>query len=141
MKKYLMMAVAGLAIASCSKMDDYATSPAEIVQAKYNQAFLKYVGGYIDPNQTWGFSDDAYSNAPAFDFTRSVNGITFPTFKDGQCPSMPTQYSNTVPADAIYAKTYAEQHPHDKFPEGAVIYINDAYPQFWGRTKLAMLII
>ncbi len=65
MKKYLMLAVAGLAIASCSKMDDYATSPAEIVQAKYNQAFLKYVGGYIDPNQTWGFSDDAYSNAPA----------------------------------------------------------------------------
>jgi len=136
MKKYLMMAVAGLAIASCSKMDDYATSPAEIAQAKYNQAFLKYVGGYIDPNQTWGFSDDAYSNAPAFDFTRSVNGITFPTFKDGQCPSMPTQYSNTVPADAIYAKTYAEQHPHDKFPEGAVIYINDAYPQFWGENQV-----
>ena len=72
MKKYLMLAVAGLAIASCSKMDDYATSPAEIAQAKYNQAFLKYVGGYIDPNQTWGFSDDAYSNAPAFDFTRAV---------------------------------------------------------------------
>ncbi len=74
MKKYLMMAVAGLAIASCSKMDDYATSPAEIVQAKYNQAFLKYVGGKdkIDPNHTWGFGDDVYSNAPAFDFTRAV---------------------------------------------------------------------
>lgn len=141
MKKYLMLAVAGLAIASCSKMDDYATSPAEIVQAKYNQAFFKYVDGKIDPNHTWGFGDDVYSNAPAFDFTRSVTGITFPTFKDGQCPSMPTQYSNTVPTDAIYAKTYAEQHPHDKFPEGAVIYINEAYPQFWGRTKLAMLII
>ncbi len=136
MKKYLMMAVAGLAIASCSKMDDYATSPAEIVQAKYNQAFYNYVKGNIDPEHTWGFSDDAYSNAPAFDFTRSVNGITFPTFKDGQCPSMPTQYSNTVPADAIYAKTYAEQHPHDKFPEGAVIYINDAYPQFWGENQV-----
>ena len=131
-----MMAVAGLAIASCSKMDDYATSPAEIVQAKYNQAFYNYVKGNIDPEHTWGFSDDAYSNAPAFDFTRSVNGITFPTFKDGQCPSMPTQYSNTVPADAIYAKTYAEQHPHDKFPEGAVIYINDAYPQFWGENQV-----
>ena len=131
-----MLAVAGLAIASCSKMDDYATSPAEIVQAKYNQAFFKYVDGKIDPNHTWGFGDDVYSNAPAFDFTRSVTGITFPTFKDGQCPSMPTQYSNTVPTDAIYAKTYAEQHPHDKFPEGAVIYINEAYPQFWGENQV-----
>ena len=72
MKKYLMMAVAGLAIASCSKMDDYATSPAEIVQAKYNQAFYNYVKGEIDPNHTWGFGDDVYSNAPAFDFTRAV---------------------------------------------------------------------
>ena len=60
-----MMAVAGLAIASCSKMDDYATSPAEIVQAKYNQAFLKYVGGNIDPNHTWGFGDDVYSSTPS----------------------------------------------------------------------------
>ena len=127
MKKYLMMAVAGLAIASCSKMDDYATSPAEIVQAKYNQAFLKYVGGYIDPNQTWGFSDDAYSNAPAFDFTRSVNGITFPTFKDGQCPSMPTKYKNTlaeaITAGAQYAKEY------QNYKNGDVIYINTDYQQ------------
>ena len=127
MKKYLMMAVAGLAIASCSKMDDYATSPAEIAQAKYNQAFLKYVGGYIDPNQTWGFSDDAYSNAPAFDFTRSVNGITFPTFKDGQCPSMPTKYKNTlaeaITAGAQYAKEY------QNYKNGDVIYINTDYQQ------------
>ena len=127
MKKYLMMAVAGLAIASCSKMDDYATSPAEIVQAKYNQAFLKYVGGYIDPNHTWGFGDDVYSNAPAFDFTRSVNGITFPTFKDGQCPSMPTKYKNTlaeaITAGAQYAKEY------QNYKNGDVIYINTDYQQ------------
>lgn len=127
MKKYLMMAVAGLAIASCSKMDDYATSPAEIVQAKYNQAFYNYVEGKIDPNQTWGFSDDAYSNAPAFDFTRSVNGITFPTFKDGQCPSMPTKYKNTlaeaITAGAQYAKEY------QNYKNGDVIYINTDYQQ------------
>ena len=127
MKKYLMMAVAGLAIASCSKMDDYATSPAEIAQAKYNQAFLKYVGGYIDPNQTWGFSDDAYSNAPAFDFTRSVNGITFPTFKDGQCPSIPTKYKNTL-AEAITAGAkYAKDHQN--YQNGDIIYINTGYQQ------------
>ena len=122
-----MMAVAGLAIASCSKMDDYATSPAEIVQAKYNQAFLKYVGGYIDPNQTWGFSDDAYSNAPAFDFTRSVNGITFPTFKDGQCPSMPTTYKNTL-AEAIAAGAkYARDHQN--YNNGDIVYINTDYQE------------
>lgn len=81
MKKYLMMAVAGLAIASCSKMDDYATSPAEIVQAKYNQAFYNYVEGKIDPNQTWGFSDDAYTRSGA-DITRSisVNGDAYDKF-------------------------------------------------------------
>ena len=122
-----MMAVAGLAIASCSKMDDYATSPAEIVQAKYNQAFFKYVDGKIDPNHTWGFGDDVYSNAPAFDFTRSVNGITFPTFKDGQCPSMPTTYKNTL-AEAIAAGAkYAKDHQNYK--NGDVIYINTDYQQ------------
>lgn len=83
MKKYLMMAVAGLAIASCSKMDDYATSPAEIVQAKYNQAFSNYVRGEIDPNHTWGFGDNVYSNAPAFDFTRSASS---PSVAEANCP-------------------------------------------------------
>ena len=125
MKKYLMMAVAGLAIASCSKMDDYATSPAEIVQAKYNQAFFNYVKGKIDPEHTWGFGDDVYSNAPAFDFTRSVDGITFPTFKDGQCPSMPTKYKNTlaeaITAGAKYAKDY------QNYQKGDIIYINSDY--------------
>ena len=108
-------------------MDDYATSPAEIVQAKYNQAFYNYVEGKIDPEHTWGFSDDAYSNAPAFDFTRSVNGITFPTFKDGQCPSMPTKYKNTlaeaITAGAQYAKEY------QNYKNGDVIYINTDYQQ------------
>ena len=121
MKKYLMMVVAGLAIASCSKMDDYATSPAEIAQAKYNQAFLKYVGGYIDPNQTWGFSDDVYSNAPAFDFTRALPAT--PKFRDTNPITKPTMpsYSNTVPTGAKYAKDY------QNYQKGDVIYINTAY--------------
>ena len=122
MKKYLMMAVAGLAIASCSKMDDYATSPAEIAQAKYNQAFLKYVGGYIDPNQTWGFGDDVYSNAPAFEFTRAAMPAT-PKFRDTNPITKPTMpsYSNTVPTGAKYAKDY------QNYQKGDVIYINTAY--------------
>ena len=72
MKKYLMMAVAGLAIASCSKMDGV-TTQSEITKAKYDYAFKNYIGGNPAPDQTWGFSDDAYSNAPAFDFTRSAS--------------------------------------------------------------------
>ncbi len=67
MKKYLMIAVAGLAIASCNKMDS-TMSQSELDQSKYNQAFLKYLGAPIAPNQTWGFSSDAYTRAA---FTRS----------------------------------------------------------------------
>lgn len=78
-----MMAVAGLALASCNKMDDYTTSPGEIARAKYNQAFLKYVGGYIHPDQDWGFGENAYSNAPAFDFTRSASS---PSVAETNCP-------------------------------------------------------
>lgn len=68
MKKYLMIAVAGLAIASCNKMDS-TMSQSELDQSKYNQAFLKYLGAPIAPNQTWGFSSDAYTTRAAF--TRS----------------------------------------------------------------------
>jgi len=88
-----MMAVAGLALASCNKMDDYTTSPGEIARAKYNQAFLKYVGGYIHPDQDWGFGENAYSNAPAFDFTRAVPTMPddFSEKKDITKPSVITQ--------------------------------------------------
>ena len=100
MKKYLMMAVAGLAIASCSKMDDYATSPAEIVQAKYNQAFYNYVEGKIDPNQTWGFSDDAYTRSGA-DITRSisVNGDAYDKFPSAD--DVAANFPTAIPEGAV----------------------------------------
>lgn len=73
MKKYLMIAFAALAVVSCSKMDDVTLTQGEIDQNRYDAAFKKYLldGKSIAPNQTWGFSADAYSSAPAFDFTRS----------------------------------------------------------------------
>lgn len=56
MKKYLMMALAVAALAtSCTKNDFESMSQAEIDKAKYDQAFLRYVGGTIAPNQDWGF--------------------------------------------------------------------------------------
>ena len=95
-----MMAVAGLAIASCSKMDDYATSPAEIVQAKYNQAFYNYVEGKIDPNQTWGFSDDAYTRSGA-DITRSisVNGDAYDKFPSAD--DVAANFPTAIPEGAV----------------------------------------
>lgn len=123
MKKYLMMAVAGLAIASCSKMDDYATSPAEIVQAKYNQAFLKYVGGYIDPNQTWGFSDDAYTRSGA-DITRSisVNGDTYNKFPSAD--DVAANFPTAIPEGAVEVAELFDT------------YNGQEVPTQWGTTKL-----
>lgn len=79
MKKYLMFAAAVIAFASCNKMDDFATSQAEIDKAKYDAAFKKYIGGEIPSNQDWGFSANAYTSAPAFDFTRSASEPTVAT--------------------------------------------------------------
>ena len=139
-----MAAVAmGVAFTSCSHNNDFyggeegggkingrtAQEQIELDKAVYNAAFEKAFGK-VAPTVDWGFGPSTVAG------TRAVQGITFPTFKDGQCPSMPTKYSNTVPADAIYAKTYAEEHPNDKFPEGAVIYINEAYPQFGGGNQV-----
>ena len=60
-----MTGVAALAICaaftSCSKNEELFDqgavnqNTADQVVEKYNQAFLKYVGGTIDPEQTWGF--------------------------------------------------------------------------------------
>lgn len=74
-----MIAVAGLAIASCNKMDS-TMSQSELDQSKYNQAFLKYLGAPIAPNQTWGFSSDAYTRAA---FTRSQAA---PAVAEASCP-------------------------------------------------------
>jgi hypothetical protein len=61
MKKYLMTGIAALAITaaftSCSHNDDIEVYTQEqIDKAKYDQAFLNYVGGSIAEGQDWGFS-------------------------------------------------------------------------------------
>ena len=103
MKKYLMTGVAALAFAatftSCSKAgdlyDEGAAKEAETqkqteqILASYNQAFLKTFGQPA-ADQDWGFGTSTVAG------TRAVSGITFPTFKDGVCPAMPTKYYNTV---------------------------------------------
>lgn len=66
MKKYLMTGIAALTLCagftSCSHNDDIEPiTQDQIDKAKYDQAFLAYVGGKIASNQDWGFSSAAAS--------------------------------------------------------------------------------
>lgn len=65
MKKYLMFGVAALALASCNSHDFETYSQSQVDKAKYDYAFIQYIGGEVASNQDWGFST-----------TRSVAGTT-----------------------------------------------------------------
>ena len=61
MKKYLMTGIAALTMfagfTSCSHNDDIEVyTQSQIDKAKYDQAFLNYIGGKIAEGQDWGFS-------------------------------------------------------------------------------------
>ena len=61
MKKYLMTGIAALTLfagfTSCSHNDDIEVyTQSQIDKAKYDQAFLNYIGGKIAEGQDWGFS-------------------------------------------------------------------------------------
>lgn len=113
MKKYLMIAVAGLAIASCNKMDG-TMSQSELDQSKYNQAFLKYLGAPIAPNQTWGFSSDAYTRAA---FTRSQAA---PAVAGANCPY-----------DAAWVTTYLATAKEPDATNSTDNYDNTTYATNW----------
>ena len=127
MKKYLMTGIAALAMGSmftsCSHdMSLYNGDGTKAVVDKYEQAFVDAYGE-PDANQTWGFGEKTTIVAGTRGMTRSVPSS--PTFKDGDCPSMPTKYKNTL-AEAIadgakYAKDY------QNYQKGDVIYINTDY--------------
>ena len=127
MKKYLMTGIAALAMGgmftSCSHdMSLYNGDGTKAVVDKYEQAFVDAYGE-PDANQTWGFGEKTTTVAGTRGMTRSVPSS--PTFKDGDCPSMPTKYKNTL-AEAIadgakYAKDY------QNYQKGDVIYINTDY--------------
>lgn len=74
MKKYLMTGMAAVlfcgAFTSCSHDDitsaeDISKAQAEQITKTYETAFLKYVGGEIDKNQTWGFGSVANARTRA----------------------------------------------------------------------------
>ena len=101
MKKYLMFAAATLAFASCSKMDDYSMSRAELDRTNYDQAFLNYVGGSIAPNQTWGFSANAYTRAA---ITRAAgDGMpNSPSFSSKSTAIDPKRPTDPTPSKTFY---------------------------------------
>lgn len=97
MKKYLMIAVAALAVASCSKSDDVYDENRNRVTDAYNAAFLRYVGGSIDSNQDWGFGPSTTTRAAAPAFTRATShNIDFPD----------------APAASDYKTTYPDGTPN-----------------------------
>lgn len=115
-----MIAVAALAVASCSKSDDVYDESRNRVTDAYNAAFLRYVGGSIDSNQDWGFGQGVTRSAG---FTRGNMPAT-PNFRDTNPivkPEVPAAYQNTVPSTAKYAKDY------QNYQKGDVIYINTEY--------------
>ena len=81
MKKYLMTGIAALTMfagfTSCSHNDDIEVyTQSQIDKAKYDQAFLNYIGGKIAEGQDWGFSADitaASRMTRGFGFTRGHN--------------------------------------------------------------------
>ena len=95
MKKYLMTGVAALALCagttSCSHDDGEEWSQAKEDLAKYNMAFLSYVGGKISPDQTWGFSDNSSA--------RMTRGISdYSAYKGGMVPTVNGE-EYTFPSD------------------------------------------
>ena len=107
MKKYLMTGIAALAMCagftSCSHNDDIEVySQAQIDKAKYDQAFLRYVGGTIAPDQDWGFS----ANITAA--SRVTRGFTR-TQVAPSCPDINAPYDEDWVEDYLLSATEPTQ--------------------------------
>lgn len=130
MKKYLLTSAAALAFCglftSCTHDfdNDGGSAAQNSVMKTYEQAFITAFG-QPDPNNEWGFGTSTVAGTRGG--TRAVPGITFPTFKDGDCPNMPTKYFNTIDdaiaAGAHYARDY------QNYNNGDIVYINTNYQE------------
>ena len=92
-----MIAVAALAVASCSKSDDVYDENRNRVTDAYNAAFLRYVGGSIDSNQDWGFGGTTRS---AFTRSVNVNGDNYGEFTFPSDAELAAAFPTSIPSDA-----------------------------------------
>ncbi len=125
MKKYLMTIAAAAmcaAFTSCSHDFDFDQAAQEDrVQSKYDQAFLNYIGGTIDPDQDWGFSATRGITRGA-DF--NLPGNT--SFRDNLTTAIPTismpDFPDELPASGVtYAKNVTDWN------NAKSVYIDAAY--------------
>jgi hypothetical protein len=165
MKKYLIKGVlalfAGAFLFSCSEKESEYVPVAQQKAKAFDDVFKEVYGDNIDPYQKWGFSDKmiiangdsvefeelddivagSRTRTRAMAFTRGTMPSE-PSFRDNNPITRPSaSYSNSVPADAIYAA--------NDFGAGATIYINEAYyesheswaPSVDGKDNLTIYIV
>ena len=85
MKKYLMIGFAAIAMASCTNHDFETFTQAQIDKAKYDEAFINYLGARPAANQNWGFgaTTRAFTRAAAAGSTvATTNATLFSTWND-----------------------------------------------------------
>lgn len=143
MKKYLMMALAVLALASCTKNEYVSMSQAELDKAKYDQAFLRYVGGKIDANQDWGFSTTRSENANANEWAdpnKAYGGLLVPPALTPEQIAVVKKYFQTTRnlgyKDPEWTNYFIQQvyKGHTDVPEGCAT--PEEYTALNGTTKL-----
>lgn len=130
MKKYLMTSVAALALCagftSCSHDDFEPMTQAQIDKAKYDQAFLNYVGGKIASNQDWGFGEEVLGTRAKSDYAN---------YKGTMTPTYSADWQGNVfafPEDCDASNFLAEvpdgvsQMPLDGEVRGGTYYINSS---------------
>ena len=121
MKKYLMIAVAALAIVSCSKSEDV-SDPDQVaknqvaqIKANYQEAFVKAYG-QIQPGHNWGFG------------VVTTKGITRAV--DANANEWGDNYYNVpAPLTAQQIKVVTDWFTANRNPEGVAIDYTDSFAQ------------
>lgn len=122
----MALAVAALAT-SCTKNDFESMSQAEIDKAKYDQAFLRYVGGTIAPNQDWGFGITRGENANANEWAdpnKAYGGLVVPPPLTDEQIAVVKKYFQTHPnlgyEDPQWSNYFMQQvyKGHTDVPQG-----------------------
>ncbi|MBQ8487847.1 MAG: hypothetical protein IJ533_09405 [Prevotella sp.] len=129
MKQYLMTGIAALTLCagftSCSHDDFEPITQEQIDKAKYDQAFLAYVGGHIASEQTWGFS----SAVNARFMTRASQPNRNEWGKEGTIYADVVVPDDVTPAEAAYVMEWFRTHGK---ADGTTLDLHDYFVQHVG---------